>query len=105
MKSLLSVVMLLLLFLCPAFASESVSGEGGRPAAEDFQHFAALPILAFSEETQWEYGAMLLLFMRPEAGASEGSSWILPPMARNGISFRCRCPRMSFFWVAMCMRT
>ncbi len=41
----------------------------------DFQRFAALPILAYSEETQWQYGAMVLLFTRPSPGQTERSSF------------------------------
>ncbi len=40
----------------------------------DFQHFAALPILAYSEETKWQYGAMVLLFTRPDSLQTESSA-------------------------------
>lgn len=39
---------------------------------DDFQRFAAIPALGYTEETELEYGAMLILFFRPdyEGGAS-----------------------------------
>jgi len=40
----------------------------------DFQRFAALPIVAYSEETKWQYGAMILLFTRPDSLQTESSA-------------------------------
>src|SRR5574344_1332163 len=42
--------------------------------AKEFQRFSALPVLGYSEETKWQYGAIALLFFKPEAEGLPGSS-------------------------------
>ena len=39
-----------------------------------FQRFSALPVLAYSEETSLQYGAMLLLFFKPVEGGTQVST-------------------------------
>lgn len=41
-------------------------GLGLSYAAEDFQRISALPILGYSEETKVQYGAMALIFFKPD---------------------------------------
>lgn len=43
-------------------------------AGERFQRFAALPVLGYSEETGIKYGAMLILFSKPDSSGAEASS-------------------------------
>ena len=65
------------IFLLLASLCLVISAEASEDSAQDtahFQRFAALPVLGYSEVTGWEYGAMLLLFAKPDPGASEGSS-------------------------------
>lgn len=42
--------------------------------AKDFQRWTALPVLAYSEETKLQFGAMALLFFKPESENVLGSS-------------------------------
>jgi hypothetical protein len=42
--------------------------------AEEFQRWSALPVLGYSEETKWQYGAIALLFFKPESKGIPGSS-------------------------------
>lgn len=42
---------------------------------EKFQRFAALPVLGYAEETGLKYGAMLLLFSKPERSDANASSF------------------------------
>ncbi len=44
-------------------------------AEENFQRFAALPVLGYSEETGIKYGAMLILFSRPETSGRRADSF------------------------------
>lgn len=58
LKSACSFVCLLVV-LCSALMA--------RPAfADDFQRFSLVPVMAYTEETEFQYGAMLLLFVRPD---------------------------------------
>ena len=56
-------------------------------AEDDFQRFSALPILGYSEETGLEYGAMLLLFLRPdyEDGRSTTIDFAVMGTAKNQV--------------------
>ena len=56
-------------------------------AEDDFQRFSALPILGYSEETGLEYGAMLLLFFRPdyEDGRSTTIDFAVMGTAKNQV--------------------
>lgn len=61
--------------ICSLCASAfAAAGETSAQDTAHFQRFAALPVLGYSEVTGWEYGAMLLLFAKPDSGAAEGSS-------------------------------
>lgn len=42
--------------------------------AEDFQRWSALPILGYSEETEWQFGALALFFFKPGSNSTRGSS-------------------------------
>lgn len=57
-------------FLFAEKPSDSVVTSGDRK----FQRFAAMPVLGYSEETGLKYGAMLLLFSRPEEPGGDASS-------------------------------
>ena len=54
-----------------SLGSETLDSSG---VEKDFQRFAALPVLGYSEETGLKYGAMVLLFTRPETPGSESTS-------------------------------
>ncbi len=57
-----------------AFA-ENAPDSGETLDGERFQRFAAMPVLGYSEETGLKYGAMLLLFSKPETRGVEASSF------------------------------
>ena len=52
---------------------------------DDFQRFTALPILGYTEETGLEYGAMLLLFFKPDYdyGRSTTIDFVVMGTAKN----------------------
>lgn len=54
--------------------SESEARENGAPTdstVDDFQRFTALPVLAYSEETELQFGGMMLLFFKPSFAGGE----------------------------------
>ncbi len=66
----------MLLLLCAnafSLADSADSVEVSR--GDNFQRFAAMPVLGYSEETGLKYGAMLLLFFKPDIPGSEASSF------------------------------
>ncbi len=61
------LIAFLILWICTgALWAESADTSATKTEADDFQRFSALPILGYTEETGIEYGAMLLLFFKPE---------------------------------------
>ncbi|PBC69338.1 BamA/TamA family outer membrane protein [Fibrobacter sp. UWS1] len=56
------LALLILVAMGVAFAENS-----GTSSEESFQRFAALPVLGYAEETGLKYGAMVILFTRPDA--------------------------------------
>ncbi len=63
------------LFCIVAFLfAEEPADSGATLEDKKFQRFAAMPVLGYSEETGLKYGAMLLLFSRPETSGAEASS-------------------------------
>lgn len=38
---------------------------------DDFQRFSLVPVLGYTEETKLQYGAMFLLFLRPNEGGDK----------------------------------
>lgn len=61
------LVAFLILWICTGVLwAESADTSATKTEADDFQRFTALPILGFTEETGLEYGAMLLLFFKPD---------------------------------------
>lgn len=64
------------LFLCLLFVLllQKAFAQGDSTAKEDFQRFAALPVLGYAEETGLKYGAMVLLFTRPDFPGANATS-------------------------------
>jgi hypothetical protein len=61
------LIAFLILWICTgALWAESADTSATKTEADYFQRFSALPILGYTEETGIEYGAMLLLFFKPE---------------------------------------
>ncbi len=73
MNAFLRGTVLILCSVVSLFAGKTADSVA---TAEDrsFQRFAALPVLGYSEETGLKYGAMLLLFTRPEIAGGDASS-------------------------------
>ncbi|MCK9182920.1 MAG: hypothetical protein M0P13_08590 [Fibrobacteraceae bacterium] len=60
---------LLALLLPGLLFAEELAGDSAH-----FQRFSALPVLGYSEVTGWEYGAMILLFTKPDVPGANSSS-------------------------------
>ena len=43
-------------------------------AQEHFQRFSVMPVIAYSEETELEYGGLLVLFFKPFEGSAHVST-------------------------------
>ena len=66
----------MLVLLCANIFSFADSADSVAVSGDDkFQRFAAMPVLGYSEETGLKYGAMLLLFSRPDIPGSDASSF------------------------------
>ena len=74
--SLISITALLFLASF-AVAEETPSTENftkENSEEDDFQRFSAIPALGYTEETELEYGAMLILFFKPDYDGGASSS-------------------------------
>lgn len=47
------------------FLSLCAAGIGAKETAK-FQRFSAVPVIGYTEETKLQYGAMILLFLKPD---------------------------------------
>lgn len=56
--------------------------------AEDFQRWSALPVLGYSEETEWQFGALALLFFKPDSNSTHASSLDFAAYATNRKQFQ-----------------
>jgi outer membrane protein assembly factor BamA len=73
MRFLTKKLLVLTALAAPAFAgTETVEPSQGDTTAavssqaDDFQRFSAVPILGYTEETKYQFGAMAIIFFRPE---------------------------------------
>ena len=73
MRFLIKKLLVLTALAAPAFAgTETVEPSQGDTTAavssqaDDFQRFSAVPILGYTEETKYQFGAMAIIFFRPE---------------------------------------
>ena len=60
MRFLIKKLLALAAFATPAFAEVKAD------STDDFQRFSAVPILGYTEETQYQLGAMAIIFFRPD---------------------------------------
>ena len=58
-----------------ACAALAVAGESGgakeNAPEEDFQRYSVVPILGYTEETEFQVGVMALLFLKPDEAAGK----------------------------------
>jgi outer membrane protein assembly factor BamA len=73
MRFLTKKLLVLTALAAPAFAgTETIEPSQGDTTAavssqaDDFQRFSAVPILGYTEETKYQFGAMAIIFFRPE---------------------------------------
>jgi len=72
MRFLTQKLLTLVTFAAPLFAGETseLSGTDSTvtlaDSTDDFQRFSAVPILGYTEETQYQLGAMAIIFFKPE---------------------------------------
>lgn len=57
-----------------AFAVLAAAQGNDTQAPQDFQRFTALPVLAYSEDTELQYGGILVLFFKPFEGSTHVST-------------------------------
>ncbi len=55
-----------LMFAAPLFAEADTTSISAKDTTKHFQRFTALPVLGYSEETQLQFGAMGIIFFKPE---------------------------------------
>lgn len=54
-----------LLFSCTPLLAQESESIADSSTIDDFQRFTALPVLGYSEETELQYGAMAIIFLKP----------------------------------------
>ena len=64
MRFLTQKLLALAAFAAPAFAG--VTAEPATDSTDNFQRFSAVPILGYTEETQYQFGAMAIIFFKPD---------------------------------------
>ena len=67
MRFLIKKLLALAAFATPAFAEVKAD------STDDFQRFSAVPILGYTEETQYQLGAMAIIFFRPDNEGGKAS--------------------------------
>ena len=60
MRFLTKKLLALAAFAAPTFAGVEAD------STDDFQRFSAVPIIGYTEETKYQFGAMAIIFFRPE---------------------------------------
>lgn len=65
-RTFVAILASALLWSTPVLASESTIDSVTDSTEDDFQRWSALPVVGYSEETKFQYGAMGILFFRPE---------------------------------------
>ncbi|MBO7412458.1 MAG: BamA/TamA family outer membrane protein [Fibrobacter sp.] len=69
------LVAFLVLWICAgALWAEPADTSATEAGTDHFQRFSSLPILGYSEETGLEYGAMLLLFFKPDHAGGKSTT-------------------------------
>ena len=74
MNTVRAIIVCLLLSTIFAAAQESEARDSDSRDLQNFQRFTALPVLAYSEDTELQYGGILVLFFKPIEGSSRVST-------------------------------
>ena len=71
MRFLTQKLLALAAFAAPAFAG--VTAEPATDSTDNFQRFSAVPVLGYTEETQYQFGAMAIIFFKPDFEGGKAS--------------------------------